>query len=134
MNYLRFKEFHEPLDEQVIGRLAGMQGALSTRLGAAIRHASHSVRHCRTAQRVILVITDGAPHDIDVFHPDVLAEDAARAIAQSGAEGAPVFGVSVDKDADAYLRRMFGPHQYLSVDYIEQLPERLPSLYLRLNA
>lgn len=134
VNYLRFKEFHEPLDEQVIGRLAGMQGALSTRLGAAIRHASHSVRHCRTAQRVILVITDGAPHDIDVFHPDVLAEDAARAIAQSGAEGAPVFGVSVDKDADAYLRRMFGPHQYLSVDYIEQLPERLPSLYLRLNA
>ena len=134
VNYLHFKEFHEPLDELVTGRLAGMQGALSTRLGAAIRHASRSVRHCRTAQRLILVITDGAPHDIDVFHPEVLLEDAARAIAQSGAEGTPVFGVSVDSEADPYLKRMFGPHQYLSVEHIEQLPERLPSLYLRLNA
>ena len=134
VNYLRFKEFHEPLDEQMVGRLAGMQGALSTRLGAAIRHASHSMRHCRTAQRMILVITDGAPHDIDVFHPEVLAEDAARAIAQSGAEGTPVFGVSVDNQADAYLRRMFGAHQYLCVENVEQLPERLPALYLRLNA
>ena len=134
VNYLRFKEFNEPLDERVTGRLAGTQGALSTRLGAAIRHASHSMRHCRTAQRMILVITDGEPHDIDVFHPDVLAEDAARAIAQSGAEGTPVFGVSVDSQADPCLRRMFGPHQYLYVDNIQQLPERLPSLYLRLNA
>lgn len=133
VNYLRFKEFHEPLDEHVTGRLASVQGALSTRLGAAIRHASHSLRQCRTAQRMILVITDGAPHDIDVFHSDLLAQDAARAIAQSGAEGTPVFGVSVDSEADACLRRMFGEHRYFLVDNTEQLSQRLPSLYLHLN-
>lgn len=134
VNYLRFKEFHEPLDDQVTGRLAGMQGALSTRLGAAIRHASHAVRSCRTAQRMILLITDGEPHDIDVFHSEILVQDAGRAIAQSGAEGTPVFCVSVDKQADHYLQRMFGRHQYLLVERINQLPERLPALYLRLNA
>ena len=133
VNYLRFKEFHEPLDDQITGRLASVQGALSTRLGAAIRHASHLLRHCRTAQRMILVITDGAPHDIDVFHSDVLAQDAARAIAQSGAEGTPVFGVSVDSEADTCLRRMFGEHRYLLVENTGQLPQRLPSLYLQLN-
>ncbi len=134
VNYLRFKEFHEPLDDQVSGRLAGVQGALSTRLGAAIRHASHALRHCRTAQRMILVITDGEPHDIDVFHSEILVQDAGRAIAQSGAEGTPVFCVSVDKQADRYLQRMFGKHQYLLVERVDQLPERLPALYLRLNA
>ena len=29
---------------------------------------------------MILVITDGAPHDFDVFHPEILVQDAARAI------------------------------------------------------
>ena len=82
---------------------------------------------------MILVITDGAPHDIDVFHPEILVQDAARAIAQSGAEGTPVFGVSVDAEADASLQRMFGEHRYLLVDNIGQLPQRLPSLYLQLN-
>ena len=134
VNYLRFKEFHEPLDQRVTERLASVEGALSTRLGAAIRHASHSVRRCRTAQRMILVITDGAPHDIDVFHPAILAEDAARAIAQSRAEGTPVFGVSVDAQADPSLKRMFGEYHYLFIESIEQLPQRLPALYLRLNA
>ena len=134
VNYLRFKEFHEPLDDQVTGRLAAVEGALSTRLGAAIRHASHSLRHCRTVQRMILVITDGEPHDIDVFHSEILVQDAARAAAQSGTEGAPVFCVSVDKQADNYLQRMFGEHHFLLVDNINQLPERLPALYFRLNA
>ena len=134
VNYLRFKEFHDPLDDQVTDRLANVEGALSTRLGAAIRHASHSLRQCRTAQRMILLITDGEPHDIDVFHPEILGQDAGRAIAQSGAEGSPVFCVSVDKQADLYLQRMFGKHHYLLVESIDQLPERLPALYLRLNA
>lgn len=134
VNYLRFKEFHDPLDDQVTDRLANVEGALSTRLGAAIRHASHSLRQCRTAQRMILLITDGEPHDIDVFHPEILVQDAGRAIAQSCAEGSPVFCVSVDKQADLYLQRMFGKHHYLLVESIDQLPERLPALYLRLNA
>lgn len=134
VNYLRFKEFHEPLDDQITQRLSSVRGALSTRLGAAIRHASHSLRHCRTTQRMILVITDGEPHDIDVFHSETLVQDAARAVAQSGAEGIPVFCVSVDKQADPYLQRMFGQHNYLLVERIDQLPERLPALYWRLHA
>lgn len=134
VNYLRIKEFHEPLDALVTERMAGIQGALSTRLGAAIRHASHSMRYCRTAQRMILVITDGAPHDIDVFHTEILVEDAACAVAQSRAKGTSVFGVSVDSQADPCLKRMFGASQYLFVKNIEQLPQLLPALYLRLNA
>lgn len=133
IQYLRFKEFHAPLDEQVIGRLAGIQGALSTRLGAAIRHASHTMRDCRTTQRIIMVITDGVPHDIDVFDPDILTQDAARAVAQATAEGTAVFGISVNRQSNTRLRRLFGAHRHLSIDGMDQLPQRLSSLYLRLN-
>lgn len=133
VNYLRFKEFNQPFDDAALGRLGRMQGALSTRMGAAIRHASHCMRGCRTEQRLILVITDGEPHDIDVFHPEVLLQDAARAVERSTAAGTPVFCVSVDAKADAYIRRIFGPHGYLVIDQLEQLPQRLPELYLRLT-
>jgi hypothetical protein len=134
VNYLRLKEFNQSLDEPALARLAGMQGALSTRLGAAIRHASHCLRSCRTEQQLILVVTDGEPHDIDVFQPDVLMHDAARAVAQSTAAGTPVFCVSVDASAERYVRRIFGPHHFLVIDRVEQLPQKLPALYLRLTA
>ena len=134
VNYLRFKEFNQILDEAALRRLAAVQGALSTRMGAAIRHARHCLRHCRTEQQIILVVTDGEPHDIDVFQPDVLIQDAARAVTQSTAAGTPVFCVSVDAGADGYSRRIFGPHHYLVIDSVKQLPQKLPELYLRLTA
>ncbi len=134
IEYVRFKEFSETMDDPVLARLAGARGALSTRLGAAIRHASHQLRHSRTAQRMILVLTDGEPHDIDVFDPDYLVQDAARAVQRSAAEGTPVFCVSVDSAADRYLSTIFGAHQYQVIDQLDQLPQRLPELYLRLTA
>ncbi len=133
VNYLRFKEFNQTFDDAALGRLSHMQSGLSTRMGAAIRHASHCMRGCRTEQRLILVVTDGEPHDIDVFHPELLLQDAARAVERSTAAGTPVFCVSVDAKADDYIRRIFGPHGYLVIDQVEQLPQRLPELYLRLT-
>lgn len=134
VNYLRFKEFDEPMNDAVLGRLAGVSGALSTRMGAAIRHASHVMRHCRSTQRLILLLTDGEPHDIDVFDSSLLVHDAARAVDRSAGEGTPVFCISVDRHADHYLKKIFGPHHYQIIDSIEQLPQRLPELYLRLTA
>ena len=132
VNYLRFKEFNQPLDDAALGRLSSVDGALSTRMGAAIRHASRQMRHCRTARRLILLLTDGEPHDIDVYHPQLLTHDAARAVERSAAEGTPVFCVSVDAGADAYVAKIFGQHNYLVIDRVGQLPQRLPELYLRL--
>ncbi len=132
VNYLRFKEFNQPLDDVALGRLSAVDGALSTRMGAAIRHASRQMRHYRTAQRLILLLTDGEPHDIDVYYPQLLVHDAARAVERSSAEGTPVFCVSVDANADAYVAKIFGPHHYLVIDRIAQLTQRLPELYLRL--
>ncbi len=134
VNYLRFKEFGQPMDASVAGRLTAVDGALSTRMGAAIRHASRQMQSVRTAQRLIIVLTDGEPHDIDVFHPSLLVQDAARAVARSNAEGTPVFCVSVDPAADGYVSKVFGPNHYLVIDSVEQLPQRLPDLYLRLSA
>ena len=134
VHYLRLKEFHQPLDDQVLQGMAGLEGEWSTRMGAAIRHASQLMRQAKTQQRLILLLTDGEPHDIDMPWPTMLTKDAARAVAQSTSEGTPVFCVSVDRSGDQYLKEIFGSHRYRVIDNIEQLPIRLPELYLQLSA
>ena len=44
-----------------------MTGQLSTRMGAAIRHAGHHLKLQRSAKKLLIVITDGEPTDINKF-------------------------------------------------------------------
>jgi nitric oxide reductase activation protein len=134
VHYLRLKEFNQPLDDQVLQRMAALKSEWSTRMGAAIRHASRLMRRAKTQQRLILLLTDGEPHDIDMPWPTTLTKDAARAVAQSTAEGTPIFCVSVDRTGDNYLKEIFGSHRYRVIDHLEQLPSKLPELYCQLSA
>jgi nitric oxide reductase activation protein len=40
----------------------------------------------------------------------------------------------VDRNADGYLKRMYGDVNFLVIDRIAALPERLPRIYQRLTA
>ena len=41
--------------------------------------------------------------------------------------------MSLDPHADEYVARIFGARNYLVVDHVERLPERLPLLYMGLT-
>lgn len=136
VNYLRFKDFDGTLDEAACARLAAVSGAQSTRIGAALRHAARRLADdpgSRGNEQLILVVTDGEPHDIDVFQPGYLARDARQAVQQAQAAGAHVFCVAVDRLADSYVRDIFGENNYLVMDEVADLPEKLSTLYLRLT-
>lgn len=78
VNYWRFKDFDQPYDELAKARLAGMQGQLSTRMGAAIRHATAALKAQRSSKKLLLVITDGEPADVDVRDPQYLRHDTKK--------------------------------------------------------
>ena len=50
----------------------------------------------RSHRKLILVLTDGEPSDIDVVDPRDLVEDARRAVLSLRARGIDVFGVTLD--------------------------------------
>jgi len=131
--YYRFKEFDEPYDEPAQARLAGMAGQFSTRMGAAIRHAGSCLSARRAGRRLILLVTDGAPHDVDVYDRRYLVDDARRAVQEQTRRGIATFCLSLDPSADAYVRRIFGAGKYLVLDDVRRLPERLPWVYLDLT-
>lgn len=132
VRYSRFKDFAEPWGPLPKARLAGAEGQLSTRMGAALRHATAHLAGVRATRRLLLVITDGEPADIDVRDPHYLRADTRRAVEEARNQGVVPFCLTLDPRADAYAQRIFGARNVLVLDRVERLPERLPGLYAAL--
>lgn len=133
VEYYRYKDFDQPYTEVPKGKLAGMTGQLSTRMGAAIRHASHYLTQQKSAKKLLLVITDGEPADIDVRDPQYLRHDTKKAVEAATRNGIMTYCMSLDPRADQYVSRIFGERNYMVVDHVERLPEKLPVLYAGLT-
>ncbi|HJZ20645.1 MAG TPA: VWA domain-containing protein [Bradyrhizobium sp.] len=126
------KAFDEPYDRTCVGRLAGLSSGLSTRLGAALRHAGELISHARSFRKLVIVLTDGEPSDIDVSDPLDLVEDARRAAVGLRTRGIDGFGVVLGSDAMNSALRIFGRGNTMLVPRVEDLPARLSELYFRL--
>ena len=133
VEYFRFKDFDQPYDEKPKAKLAGMTGQLSTRMGAAIRHAAHYLKLQKSSKKLLMVITDGEPADVDVRDPQYLRYDTKKAVEEAGRAGIVTYCMSLDPRADQYVSRIFGARNYMVVDHVERLPEKLPLLYAGLT-
>jgi nitric oxide reductase activation protein len=132
VRYQHIKGFSEGWDDTVKARLAAMEAGWSTRMGAALRHAGHYLGARRADKRILLLLTDGEPADIDVNEPGALRADARKAVEELAAGGITTFCLSLDPRADDYVREIFGK-RWRVLDRIERLPETLPGLYLELT-
>jgi nitric oxide reductase NorD protein len=132
VRYLHMKGFSEHFDDDVKARLAAMQAGYSTRLGAAMRHAAHYLGGRKADKKLMLVLTDGEPADIDVSDERLLIEDAHRAVTELDREGIFTYCISLDARADEYVSDIFG-QRFAVVDNIARLPEKLPRLFLSLT-
>jgi hypothetical protein len=133
VEYYRFKDFDAPYNETARGRLAAMTGQLSTRMGAAIRHAGHLLSERPSHRKLLLLLTDGEPADNDVRDPQYLRFDTKKAVEELAREGVRTFCISLDPHADDYVSSIFGQKNYLVLDHVTRLPEKLPALYLGLT-
>ncbi|MBT4975251.1 MAG: VWA domain-containing protein [Gammaproteobacteria bacterium] len=133
VQYYRFKPFYYSFNDEVKGRLAGIKGGLSTRMGAAIRHAGGDLLTQSSAKKILLILTDGEPADIDVDDPQHLRMDAKKAVEELRSHGIVTFCISLDPNADEYVSRIFGKNRFMVIDNIQKLPERLPQLFISLT-
>ena len=126
------KGFADPYDRACIGRLAGLYSGLSTRLGAAMRHAGETISRVSSLRKLVMVLTDGEPSDIDIENPLDLVEDARRAAIGLKSRGIDGFGVVLDPNGMGSAARIFGRGNTMLVHRLEDLPNRLSELYFRL--
>ena len=133
VHYYRIKNFNSPYDSTARAYLAGLKGKLSTRIGIAMRHATQDLIVQRTHRRLLLVISDGEPSDIDVEDKNYLVEDARKVVKSASQLGIDTFCVGLDAGGDNYLHKIFGRKNVAVIDTLNRLPEKLPMLYLRLT-
>ncbi|MEW5757184.1 MAG: VWA domain-containing protein [Pseudomonadota bacterium] len=134
VQYYRFKDFNQKWDDEVKARLAGMQGGLSTRMGAAMRHAAQHLLKQPERKKLLLVVTDGEPADIDERDPQHLRLDTRKAVEELASKGVMTYCLTLDPDADNYVKRIFGANHYTVIDHVDRLPERLPALFASLTS
>ncbi|MHB8210461.1 MAG: VWA domain-containing protein [Acidithiobacillus sp.] len=133
VEYFRYKDFGASYNDQAKSRLAGMSGQLSTRMGAAIRHAGSILKRQPSNKKLLLVITDGEPADNDMRDPQYLRYDARKAVEELTQAGIAPYCLSLDPRADQYVSRIFGAKNYVVLDHVQRLPEKLPILYMGLT-
>jgi hypothetical protein len=131
VRFWHFKGYQEKWGDAVKARLAGMEANYSTRMGAAIRHAGHYLSHQQADKKLLLVLTDGEPADIDSHDPKMLIDDARMAVRELDQENIYTYCINLDPRADEYVADIFGKH-YAVIDNIARLPERLPQLFMSL--
>ncbi|HHI92432.1 MAG TPA: VWA domain-containing protein [Gammaproteobacteria bacterium] len=133
VQYYRFKDFNQHFDDDAKARLAGMKGGLSTRMGAALRHAGQHLLKQQERRKLILLVTDGEPADIDETDPQHLRHDSKKAVEELYSNGVLTYCLTLDPHADNYVKRIFGENNYTVVEHVDRLPEQLPLLFASLT-
>lgn len=134
VSYYRLLDWNDPLDDVARDRVASVPARYSTRMGAALRQATTHLMSQPSRYRGILIVTDGAPSDVDVFEPDYLVEDARMAVQQAHQAGIRTYCIAVDPAADTYVRRIFGWRDHSIAGDPAYLPAQLQRAYVRLAA
>ena len=134
VQYYRFKDFNQHFDDEAKSRLAGMKGGLSTRMGAALRHAGHHLIKQQERRKLILLVTDGEPADIDERDPQHLRHDTKKSVEELYGKGVLTYCLTLDPNADDYVKRIFGQNNYTIIDNVDRLPEKLPTLFASLTS
>ncbi|MDX8411800.1 MAG: VWA domain-containing protein [Mariprofundaceae bacterium] len=132
VRYYHIKGFSEDWGNEVKSRLAAMEAKFSTRMGGAMRHAAHYLKAQQADKKLMLILTDGEPADIDVDDQQLLIQDAHKAVKELDQDGIYTYCINLDPKADEYVSDIFGK-QYAIIDHVDRLPERLPELFISLT-
>jgi hypothetical protein len=131
------KDFADAVSPASWAAIAAIEPRGSTRMGAAIRHAAARLARQPARQRLLMVVSDGYPQDVD-YGPDRGDEaygihDTARALQEAARAGIATFCVTIDPAGHDYLRAMCAERAYLVIDDVDALPAALAKVYLGLT-
>ncbi|MCP5298622.1 MAG: VWA domain-containing protein [Chromatiaceae bacterium] len=127
------KHFDETYDAVVRGRIAAVRPGYYTRMGAAIRYGTTMLGTQPAGRRLLLLLTDGKPNDLDQYEGRYGIEDTRHSVHEARRLGVRPFCVTIDAHGNDYLPHLFGRGGFVVIRRPSELPERLPLLYAQLT-
>ncbi|MBK8537018.1 MAG: VWA domain-containing protein [Candidatus Competibacteraceae bacterium] len=129
----RIKTFGERYTALIRGRINAIKPGYYTRMGTAVRYATGLLNRQSATRRLLLLLTDGKPNDLDHYEGRYGIEDTRMALLEARREGLHPFCVTIDQDAGDYLPYLFGKNGFVLIRHPEELPRQLVLLYTRLT-
>ncbi len=128
------KELGERYDDRVRSRIGGIYGRSKTRMGPAIRHTTKRLMGVDSNVKIMILLTDGKPYDSDTYQDNAYAQaDTQMALREARREKIHLFCVTVDQEGADYLPQMYSDANFVVIDDVRTLPQKLPQLYRRLT-
>ena len=126
------KQFAEPPGPTVERRIGLLEPDGHTRVGAAVRHATALLMHQPVRHRLLVLLSDGRPNDVDQYEGRYGLEDTRQAFAEARAQRVYPFCLTIDREAPRYAPRVFGPLGYALLERAERLPHGLVTIMRQL--
>ena len=127
------KDFGEPYNQTVQYRLGNLEPLGLTRMGAVIRHAVHKLEGVSAAVKLLVILTDGRPYDLEYGNLEYATADTGKAIGEARRAKIHPFIITSDQKGAEYLRKISSETQSIVLPRVEALPTMLPALYKRLT-
>ncbi len=128
VDFYSLKRFQEPLCRAVRSRISNLKPQRSTRMGAAIRHASALLAQAEARVRLMIVVSDGFPNDIG-YKSDYAIADSHRSIQEARSRNFHVKAITVNIGSDPRLDDLYGRHHHHVIGDVRDLPDKLIRLY-----
>jgi nitric oxide reductase NorD protein len=129
----KVKQFNEPYDENVQGKIAAIDAQDYTRMGVAIRHLSSLLNQVEAKTRILITLSDGRPEDYGEYRGKYGIEDTRMALLEAKQSGIHSFCITIDKQGLEYLPHMYGAANYAVIDEVEKLPLKVADIYRKLT-
>jgi len=133
IRFSRIKDFREGHGPHVLGRIQALRPGFYTRMGAGIRQATSLLARQPANLRLLLILSDGKPNDLDHYEGRYGIEDTRMSLVEARQAGLKPFCVTIDREGAGYLPHLFGPDGFVVVRKPSELPLVLPRLYSRLT-
>jgi len=127
------KNFNEKYSDLICGRIDCIKPGYYTRMGSAIRESTKILHKQKNQKKLLLIISDGKPNDLDRYDGRYGIEDTKKAILEAKQKGLIPFCITIDLDAKKYLSYLFGKNGFVVVSRVEKLPKILSNVYLNLT-
>ena len=132
VDYYRIKDFDDPLDQVMRRKIGAMAPQRSTRMGAAIRHATAQITQVPSKVRLLLILGDGFPNDLDYKQHYAIA-DTRKAVLEARSQNIHVKAMTVNIAADPKLDDLYGNHHHNVISDVRELPDKLLRMYSALT-
>jgi hypothetical protein len=128
VDYFRIKDLDENMDDTIERRINAMTPQRSTRMGAAIRHATRELKKSSSKVRLLIILGDGFPNDVD-YKQNYAIEDTRKAIFEARSKNIYAHAITVNFAGDPKLDDLYGNVHHNVISDVRELPDKLLRIY-----